>query len=63
LFLSKFPDLTAEEFSRIIRLALQTEGKMKSGEMAITSREEWPEICKARVKRDIQSLRQLLRGQ
>jgi sugar phosphate isomerase/epimerase len=61
LFLSKFPDLTTEEFARILRLALRTKKKLKDGEVAITSREEWPEICEARIQRDIQSLQQLLR--
>ena len=60
LFLSKFPDLTAEEFSRILRLALQTQKRMENGNIAITAREEWPEICEARVQRDIRSLRHLL---
>lgn len=60
LFLSKFPDLTAGEFARIIRLALDTDVRIKSGKMAVTSREEWPDICEARIKRDIQSLKQLL---
>jgi len=60
LFLSKFPDLSAAEFARILRLVLQTEKKMKSREMAITTREEWPELCEARIKRDIQALKQLL---
>jgi sugar phosphate isomerase/epimerase len=60
LFLSKFPDLTAGEFADIIRLALQTGERIKSGAVAITAREEWPEICEARIKRDIQTLQQLL---
>ncbi len=60
LFLSKFPDLTAEEFALILRLALQTDEAMKSGEMAITAREEWPKICEARIKRDIQAFKQLI---
>ncbi len=60
MFLSKFPDLTAEEFARILRLALQTEERMRSGEMTITAREEWPQLCEARIKRDIQALKQLL---
>jgi hypothetical protein len=63
LFLSRFPDLTPGEFARILRLSLRTRERMKSGEMAITSREEWPEICEARVKRDIRSLKQLLERQ
>jgi sugar phosphate isomerase/epimerase len=60
MFLSKFPDLTAGEFTKILWMALQTEKKMKSGEIAITAREKWPEICEARIRRDIQTLRQLL---
>jgi sugar phosphate isomerase/epimerase len=61
LFLSKFPDLTAEEFVRILRLALQTNEAIEKGDMAITTREEWPEICEGRIIRDIQTFRQLLR--
>lgn len=60
MFLSKFPDLTAEEFARIVRLALQTDEAMKNGNIAITAREEWPEICEARIQRDIRSLQQLI---
>jgi sugar phosphate isomerase/epimerase len=60
LFLMKFPDLTTGEFARILRLALQTKAKMESGDIAITARKDWPGICEARSKRDIQSLRQLL---
>ncbi len=60
LFLSKFPDLTTEEFARILQLALQTEERIKSGEMAVTAREDWPQLCEARTKRDIQALKQLL---
>lgn len=60
MFLSKFPDLKAEEFARILRMALQTDEMMKNGDIAITAREEWPQICETRIKRDIQTLQQLL---
>lgn len=60
LFLSRFPDLTAEEFTRILRLALRTEKKKKSGDLSITAREDWPDICESRVHRDIRSLEHLL---
>jgi len=60
LFLSKFPDLTAGEFADIIRLALQTDAAMKNGDITITAREKWPQICEARIKRDIHILKQLL---
>jgi sugar phosphate isomerase/epimerase len=62
LFLQKFPDLTTGEFARILRLALQTEEMMKGGDLAITTREEWPQLCETRVKRDIQILKQLLQN-
>ncbi len=63
LFLSKFPDLTTEEYARLMRMALQAKGKMDKGELTITKREDWPQICEHRIKRDIRSLRQLLRQQ
>ncbi len=59
-FLSKFPDLTTQEFTRILRMSLETKKRINSGELAITKREEWPKICESRVKRDIRTLRQLL---
>jgi sugar phosphate isomerase/epimerase len=61
LFLSKFPDLTPGEFARIMRLTLRTKEKMDKGELAITKRDDWPQICEPRIKRDILSLSQLLR--
>jgi sugar phosphate isomerase/epimerase len=63
LFLSKFPDLTVREFVPILQLALQTEEMMKSGKIVITKREDWPQLCEARIKRDIQALQQLLKKQ
>ena len=60
-FLSEFPDLTAAEFARILRLVLRTQEAVKNGRMAITEREEWPEICEARIRRDIETLRKLIR--
>jgi hypothetical protein len=60
LFLSKFPDLMTEEFTRIVRMSLETKKRIKRGELAITNREDWTQICESRVKRDIRTLRQLL---
>jgi sugar phosphate isomerase/epimerase len=59
LFLSKFPDLTAEEFSRIIRMATETRQDMNEGRCSITERERWPEICEERLCRDIQAVKAL----
>jgi sugar phosphate isomerase/epimerase len=61
VFLTKFPDLSTGEFVRILRLALQTKEKIKSGDLVITAREDWPGICEARIRQDIKALKQLLR--
>jgi sugar phosphate isomerase/epimerase len=63
LFLSKFPDLTTGEFADILRLVVQAKEAMKNGDLTITAREDWPKLCEERVKRDIQSLQQLLQKQ
>lgn len=55
-FLSKFPDLTAEELSRLIRLAQQTSGKSSAG-CQIIEREQWPEMCEQRLAGDILALK------
>jgi sugar phosphate isomerase/epimerase len=60
VFLSKFPDLITGEFARILRLALRTKERMDEGELAITAREDWPEICESRIKQDIKVLKQML---
>jgi sugar phosphate isomerase/epimerase len=60
LFLSKFPDLTTEEFAQILRLALQTKKRMEDSNLTITAREDWPEICEARIRQDLKALKQLL---
>ena len=59
LFLSKFPDLTAEEFSKIIRMTEETRRQVKEGRCSITERERWPKICEGRLCRDIQAVKAL----
>jgi len=61
LFLSKFPDLALDEFSRIIQLTLQTDEEIGKGGLTITEREDWPQICETRIDGDIQALKLLLR--
>ncbi|UCC41496.1 MAG: sugar phosphate isomerase/epimerase [Candidatus Aminicenantes bacterium] len=61
LFLSKFPDLTLQEFGSLIQMAYQATEADQAGKLAITEREKWPEICESRLKQDIQSLRKLLK--
>ena len=59
-FLSKFPDLTVQEFSRLIRTAHTTSAGMIEEECTITDRNDWPAICEARLERDIRALRNLV---
>jgi sugar phosphate isomerase/epimerase len=59
-FLSKFPDLTLQEFVSLIQMGHQAAEAVRAGEMAITGREKWPEICESRIKQDMLSLRKLL---
>jgi sugar phosphate isomerase/epimerase len=60
LFLSKFLDLTPEEFSRIIQLAIKTQEKTEQENLVIVTREDWPRHCESRLQRDIQALKKLL---
>ncbi len=60
LFMSKFPDLTVQEFVKLMELAHKCKDKISSGELEITSRDEWPEVCEERVTRDIESLKNIL---
>lgn len=60
-FLSQFPDLFLQEFVSLIHLANQSREKVEKGVLAITERQDWPEIGEERMKRDILALKKLLR--
>ncbi len=51
-FLSRFPDLTAEELARLVKLSQETAMKSSSG-CEVTGRERWPEVCQQRMAADI----------
>lgn len=55
-FLTKFPDLTAGELSRLIKLAFSTNAKSASG-CRMVNREDWPGVCAKRMAADIDALR------
>ena len=59
-FLSKFPDLTSEELSRLVQLTLETKEKGDTGQCNITQREDWPECCEERIWKDIRALKNLV---
>jgi hypothetical protein len=58
-FLSEFPDLSLEEFVGLCKLSRQTEDRLGSGDLEITSRQDWPGLCEDRIRRDISALRRI----
>lgn len=59
-FLAEFPDLSRDEFIKLLRLADLTKDRMEHKGLSIIEREQWPEICEERLKRDILALKELL---
>jgi 3-oxoisoapionate decarboxylase len=59
-FLSRFPDLTAEEFSRLVSLAVAAPGRRAATPLP---REEWPRVAESRMAGDILALKALARGE
>ena len=53
LFLSKFPDLSIAELTRIVALTQQTAGRASCRPLA---RSEWPAVCEARMSGDLIAL-------
>ena len=59
-FLSKFPDLTTLEMSRLLKLADQTSRLMEKGIIGILDRPDWPNICEERMRNGIQNLKNIV---
>ncbi len=59
VFISKFPDLNVAEYNKLMKLAMRTGKKLESGELSISSREEWPDICEERLIKDIEELKRI----
>ncbi|MBU1700902.1 MAG: sugar phosphate isomerase/epimerase [Candidatus Eisenbacteria bacterium] len=58
-FLSRFPDLTPTELSRLIQLAFHGNQGVQEGKAAPLDRALWPGICESRVQRGVHYLKQL----
>ena len=54
-FLSRFPDLTAAELSKLLQLTRLTEDQEASGCRPV-ERERWPEVCEQRTASDLAAL-------
>ena len=56
-FIKRFPDLQDDEYYDLLELAEITSGKMKTGNLKITERSDWPMICEERTRNDIRQLK------
>ncbi len=61
-FLPRFPDLDARELARLVAAGVRGGEQMADGKLAITSRDEWPDLCEERTRRGIENVRRLVTG-
>lgn len=59
-FLSKFPDLTLQEFAKLIHLVEKSQEAAVRGELSITERKDWPAVCEMRMRQNLKNLRKIL---
>ena len=60
-FLNKFPDLTLQEFVKLIHLVEKSQEAAEKGELSITERKDWPAVCELRMRQNLKNLRKILR--
>jgi 3-oxoisoapionate decarboxylase len=61
LFVSKFPDLSIQEFAGLLKLASLSVTALQKGTINMVSRDKWPEICEKRYIKDLDNLKSILR--
>ena len=59
-FRSGFPDLNVAELCSLLKLAHLTQGLMETDDLAVLDRARWPAVCAARVKRDVEAVRNIV---
>ncbi len=59
-FLNKFPDLTLQEFVKLLHLAEKSQEAAARGELSITERKAWPAVCELRMRQNLKNLRKIL---
>lgn len=59
-FLAQFPDLTLQEFIKLIQLAEKSQEAAVRGELKVTERKDWPAVCEQRMKQNVKNLRRIL---
>jgi len=60
VFISKFPDLSVIELTRLLHLAQITQDKIDKGECRILDRDKYPEVCEKRLNEDIKALKNIV---
>jgi sugar phosphate isomerase/epimerase len=56
-FRRRFPDLDTRELSRLVAGGRRGESALRTGEMVVTDRTEWPDQCEERTRRGLENLR------
>jgi sugar phosphate isomerase/epimerase len=59
-FLAKFPDLTIQELSALLKMAADAQDHIHNKELAVLDRARWPEVCEKRVKRDLWTIKRIV---
>ena len=56
-FISRFPDLSINEYNNLLELSETTSKKIKAGNLKITERADWLKICEDRTRDDIRNIK------
>jgi sugar phosphate isomerase/epimerase len=56
-FISRFPDLPVNEYNDLLELAEAASEKIKTSDLKITERGDWPSVCEQRTREDIRNLK------
>jgi hypothetical protein len=59
-FLDKFPELSLQEFVKLIHFAEKSQEAAARGELSITERKDWPAVCELRMRQNVKNLRKIL---
>ncbi len=60
-FLSRFPDLTVQELTELLRFAQLGQQRIDAGGLCVTKRSDWPVLCEKRVERGLKALTSVAR--
>jgi hypothetical protein len=61
-YINQFPNLTISEYNGLMLLEDRAEAMIARGELVVTSEDDWPAICEARIQGDLRKLKEILSG-